>query len=205
MSTVLTGPIRRGSTCQVRVNGKCVPGEVLDVRDRVIWMKCPPEGIPADGTGLVLEFQDGRSISGYYARVLTASPDTLSEMVLLRSSSLHRDELRTSLRVPSQIPVRVDFEGPKETIEGNLVNISAGGAYVESMHSPNFDGDPRVLLYMADEPALHVTGCVVHTEGEHERNLHRFGVRFTDVRAEDTRAITWYVWSRVRAIFPESD
>ena len=103
MSRSNTGHIYKGNQCRLRIKGECIPAEVLDVRDRVIRLHCRVNGVPRDGTGLVLEFQERQRVAGYYARVLTASPDSLDELVLLRTASLNREELRTNLRVPGEI------------------------------------------------------------------------------------------------------
>jgi len=156
----------------------------------------------------MLEFDDcgvADCTAGYYGRVLTASPDSIHELVLLRSASLNREELRTNLRIPTDIPLTVETNGLPNPISGKLLNISAGGACIETLDSIGQNGRSRVRLHMTEEPALQVAGTIVHVEeSEAGTGAQRIGVRFSEIAPEDSRAISWYVWSRVRSFFQDS-
>ena len=206
MTLTLGGHIRKGGRGRVRMGGSAYPAEVMDVRDRVVRLHCEAARLPNDGAGVVLEFDDERSgcVAGYYARVLTASPDSVHELVLLRSASLNREELRTNLRVPADIPLTLETNGLPTPISGKLLNISAGGACIETQGAIGQNGRSRVRLHMTEEPALQVAGTIIHAEEtEAGSEVRRIGIRFSEISPEDSRAISWYVWSRVRSFFQD--
>jgi c-di-GMP-binding flagellar brake protein YcgR len=156
----------------------------------------------------MLEFDDdgiSDCTAGYYARVLTASPDSIHELVLLRAASLNREELRTNLRVPTDIPLTVETNGLPNPVSGKLLNISAGGAYFETGEFTGQNGRSTVQIQMTEEPALRVGGTIIHVEEvDAASGVKRIGVRFSGISPEESRAISWYVWSRVRSFFQDN-
>ncbi len=206
MQAIHCGHIQKGNRGYVRSGKNRVAAEILDVRDGIIRLHCEsPSGL-RDGAGVMLEFrsEDPAGVAGYYARVLTASPEAVHELVLLRSASLNREELRANLRVPTDIALTIQSNGLPEAMTGRLLNISAGGAYVETTAPLSRNGRSRVTLRMTEEPSLLVHGEIIHAgESEAGSGVHRCGVRFSNVEPENARAISWYVWTRVRAFFQE--
>lgn len=207
MSQSLSGHIRKGSQGYVRVGKNRYPAEILDVRERVVRCHCVVPDVPRDGAGVVLEFDtaDSKGVNGYYARVLTASPESLHEIVLLRAANLNREELRTRLRVPTDIALTVHANGLSTPVTGRLLNLSTIGAYIETTGPIGQNGQSRVSLQMTEDPELQVSGEIVHSEEkEPGTGIHRIGVRFSEVDPKDARAISWYVWSRVRSFFQDN-
>lgn len=207
MQAILCGHIRKGNRGYVRIGKDLVEAEILDVRDGIIRVHCDSPPALHDGAAVLLEFrcEEPSGVAAYYARVLTASPDAVHEMVLLRSASLNREELRANLRVPTDIALSIHTNGHAQPLHGRLLNISAGGAYVETSSPLTLNGRSRVTLKMVDEPALQVHGEVIHAgESDTGTGIHRCGVRFSNIEPENARAISWYVWSRVRSFFQEN-
>lgn len=206
MQTSLCGHIRAGNRGHVRVGGNRFSVEILDVRERIIRLQCEGPASLKDGAGVMLEFAcENVGVAAYYARVLTASPDAAHELVLLRSASLNREELRANLRIPTDIALVAQTNGLPQPISGRLLNISAGGAYIETSAPISRNGRSRITLQMTEDPALQIHGEIIHAgESELGSGTHRCGVRFSNVDPDSARAISWYVWSRVRAFFQEN-
>jgi c-di-GMP-binding flagellar brake protein YcgR len=58
---------------------------------------------------------------------------------------------------------------------------------------------------MTEEPALRVGGTIIHVEEvDAASGVKRIGVRFSGISPEESRAISWYVWSRVRSFFQDN-
>jgi hypothetical protein len=183
------------------VNGIRYPGEVVDVRDRVIRVHCASNDFSPNGRGIILEVQDKTNMSGFYTRLLTTAPDNRSELVLLRSASLQVDELRNFLRVPTEIRVRVEPASGATSFLAVFLNISAGGALIEFVEPGRLERSGKVTLRMLDEPSLRVDAEVVHI-GNGEPGAPRiFGVRFINVDPRGALDLTWYVWNRVKKFF----
>ena len=62
------GQFEKGNKCFLRINGKRIPAELLDVRDRVIRMRCDEDGFAVQGRGIVLEFEHEAGTAAYFTR-----------------------------------------------------------------------------------------------------------------------------------------
>lgn len=173
----------------------------MDVRDRVVRMRCAENGFAIQGRGIVVEFDCPNGTAAYFTRYLTSAPDKQPELVLLRSANLNCDELRSFLRVPAEIGVTVGLEDSPATFDAKLLNISSGGALLESQSLPDLEYGERLLLRITEEPAISVKGELVHFSNGKPATLPRYGVRFVDVDDEAVRALTWFVWKRVKLFF----
>lgn len=196
--------LRKGSRCSLRVNGIRYPGEVVDVRDRIIRVNCASADFSPNGRGIILEVQDKTNTSGYYTRLLTTAPDNRRELVLLRSASLQVDELRNFLRVPTEIRVRVEPSSGTSSFLAVFLNISAGGALIEFVEPGRLERGENVTLRMLDIPSLCVQGEVVHIGNGEPGAPRLFGVRFINVNPQGALDLTWYVWNRVEKFFQEA-
>ncbi len=195
------GRFEKGSQCHMRINGRRIPAEVMDVRDRVIRMRCVEDGFAIEGRGIVVEFDEPRGTAAYFTRYLTSAPDAHTELVLLRSANLNCDELRSFLRVPTEIGVTVTLDDSPAEFSAKLVNISSGGALLESDMLPELEYGERFKMRIAEDPAVSVLGEIVHFSNDKAGAQPRFGVRFVDVDDDSVRALTWFVWKRVKLFF----
>ncbi|NUM54216.1 MAG: PilZ domain-containing protein [Candidatus Hydrogenedentes bacterium] len=191
----------KGKKCALRIDGKRYAAELLDVRDRVLRMRCLEDGFSMDSRGIVVELDGPQGIAAYFTRFLTSAPDNHTELVLLRSANLNCDELRSFLRVPTEIAVTVALEDSPAQFGAKLLNISSGGALMESDTLPEMEYGERIRLQIADEPAISVKGELVHFSNGKPSSSLRIGVRFIDVDDASVRALTWFVWKRVKMFF----
>lgn len=194
--------IVRGQQCHLRVNGRRIPAEVVDVRDRVLRMRCCENGFTVERRGIVLEIDhDSGFRSAYFTRLLTSAPDEHTEVILLRSANLNCDELRAFLRVPTEITVSASPLDGSVGFEAKLLNISSGGALIQGDPPYELEYGERLKLTMVNRQVLQVTGELIHFSNGTSVPEQRFGVRFVDVGPDDVRALTWYVWQRVQNFF----
>lgn len=194
-------PIAKGAKCALRIDGRRYPAEVVDVRERVLRLRCLEDGFDIQARGIVVEFDGPKGTAAYFTRYLTSAPDSHTELVLLRSASLNCDELRSFLRVPTEIGVVVTLSDSAARFQAQLLNISSGGALIESDSLPEVEYGERLRLEIAEDPAISVSGDLVHFSNGKAASRPRFGVRFVDMDNESVRALTWFVWKRVKLFF----
>lgn len=191
----------KGMKCALRIDGKRYPAELVDIRDRVLRMRCLEDGFSMQSRGIVVEFEGRNGTAAYFTRLLTAAPDDHTELILLRSANLNSDELRSFLRVPTEIGVSVTLEDSPAQFGAKLLNISSGGALMEGDSLPELEYGERIKMQITDDPAICALAELVHfSNGKPSSNL-RIGVRFVDVDDESVRALTWFVWRRVKLFF----
>lgn len=194
-------PFNKGTKCSLRIDGRRYPAELVDARDRVLRMQCLEDGFDMQSRGVVVEFEGNGGNAAYFTRFLTAAPDDHTELILLRSANLNCDELRSFLRVPTEIPVSATLEGSPAKFDARLINISSGGALMESDKLPELEYGEKLQLQIVDDPGISVQGELIHfSNGKPSSNL-RVGVRFIDVDDANVRALTWFVWKRVKMFF----
>ena len=191
----------KGMKCALRIDGKRFAAELVDARDRVLRLRCLEDGFFLRSRGIVVEFDSPKGTAAYFTRFLTSAPDCHTELILLRSANLNCDELRSFLRVPTEIAVSVTLEDSPAQFGAKLLNISSGGALLESGSLPEVEYGEHLKMQIAEDPAIAVEGELVHFLNGKSTSEPRFGVRFTDVDDEDVRALTWFVWKRVKLFF----
>ena len=183
-------PFNKGTKCSLRIDGRRYPAELVDARDRVLRMQCLEDGF------------DMRSRNAaYFTRFLTAAPDDHKELILLRSANLNCDELRSFLRVPTEIAVTVTLEDSPAKFDARLLNISSGGALMESEMLPELEYGEKLQMQIVDDPGISVQSELIHFSNGKSSSSIRVGVRFIDVDDASVRALTWFVWKRVKMFF----
>lgn len=191
----------KGTKCSLRIDGRRYPAQLLDARDRILRLACLEDGFSMESRGVVVEFDGQPGTAAYFTRFLTAAPDNHTELILLRSANLNCDELRSFLRVPTEIAVTVTLADSPATFSAKLLNISSGGALMHSDALPELEYGERLKLQIAEDPAISVEGELVHFSSGKPSSDLRIGVRFVDVDDESVRALTWFVWKRVKLFF----
>ena len=191
----------KGMKCALRIDGKRFPAELVDARERVLRLRCLEDGFSMDSRGIVVEFEGPKGTAAFFTRFLTSAPDCHTELILLRSANLNCDELRSFLRVPTEIGVSVTLEDSPAQFAAKLLNISSGGALMESGSMPEVEYGERIKVQITEDPAIAVQGEIIHFSDGKTSTDPRFGVRFMDVDDNSVRALTWFVWKRVKLFF----
>ena len=149
-------PFNKGTKCSLRIDGRRYPAELVDARDRVLRMQCLEDGFDMRSRGIVVEFEGRGGNAAYFTRFLTAAPDDHKELILLRSANLNCDELRSFLRVPTEIAVTVTLEDSPAKFDARLLNISSGGALMESEMLPELEYGEKLQMQIVDDPGISV-------------------------------------------------
>ena len=194
-------PFEKGSNCSLRIDGRRYPAKLVDARERVLRMVCLEDGFSIQSRGIVVEFDGPSGTAAFFTRYLTSAPDNHTELILLRAANLSMDELRSFLRVPTEIGVTISVKGWPQGFDAKLLNISSGGALIEGANLPEIEYGERLNISIKDDPAISVNAEVIHFSASAKPDHVRLGARFVDVDVESTRSLTWFVWKRVKVFF----
>ncbi len=194
--------IQKGNTCHLRFAGQRIAAEVVDVREQLIRLRCPENGVPARGRGLTVEFKDSIGTAGFFAQVVTTAPGDLHEVVLMRSPGLDRIELRNHLRVPASLLAAVSGPQSSSAYRAEVVNLSTGGLLLETRANLDVGDTVQLAISAEDKRELHIAGAVVHTYPEQTSDRCRVGIRYLAPDQAFLNSISWYVWRRVEQVFP---
>ncbi len=203
MASSLQSPLQVGRECYLRASGRALIVEVLGVSGATVWISCPSAGTLDEGTGVELEFHHGDGFVGYHARVAVVARHPANGIVLERCETASFRSERRDWRVPADFPVWLRRPGTKKKLKGRLLDLTENGASVATPAS--FDaGDVLELIFQLPEYAAHqVAAQIVYSDKTASKEINRFGLRFVEVNKRARNAITWYLYDRIRELYPE--
>lgn len=103
------------------------------------------------------------------------------------------NEQRSSFRLPLSIPVSLYLEDDKrlQNPEGcMLVNISTGGACVESEYAHGEGEIIRMRVKIEDYSPMAFLGEIIRVEEVPQRNIFRYGILFAQLDPQETSTLT---------------
>lgn len=199
----LQSPLQVGRECYLRALGRALIVEVLGVSGDTVWISCPSAGTLEEGTGVELEFHYDEGFVGYHARVAVVARHPADGIVLERCETASFRPERRDWRVPTDFPVWLRRPGSKEKLKGRLIDLTQNGASVATS-APFEAGDALELIFQLPEYAAHqLVAQVVYSDKRASNDVNRFGLRFVDVRKRARNAITWFLYDRIRELYPE--
>ena len=195
----------KGRECLLKVTDRYFKVRILEVGSDTIRVSFPGKDYPVDGVGAALEFHDDEGFT-YYSTQVVEGPTHKGAGVVLRKQtdpkrSLHRD----CFRAPTDLTVRVKERDHARQYDAALVNLSAGGALIQTDAPFDFSTAVDLTLSLPGEAMHTVSGHVVHVADAEERcgtARRYFGIRFTGVPTDVERTITRYMWSVLREMYP---
>lgn len=177
--------------------------EVLAVHEKAVRVRRPELPLPGETAAALLAFHDEHGLCSYYTQLMPMPGDDTPDLILWRTASLERQELRSVLRVPAESNVSLTDEGSGVEVEGRMENISGGGARI-IVDSPVMTGtDVRMVMHLPDRDAVRARGRVAHVSQQPESERFTLGVKFTEMRPEDMNAVRWYITSRIQDLLPQ--
>jgi len=190
----------KGAKGYLSSGGVRVPIEIKDYCGKALQIAFMEEANVGASPWCYLEFEDDRGCARYNTQVCAATYDSHDGLVLVRVSGVDRKGVREFARVPTDMDVTLQ-SGHGAVFEADLINISSGGALVES--DATFDERAEVVMRITvpQETAHKVIGQVVHIEpGENGRT--RYGIRFVEAQRDFMRALYHFIWGELKALFP---
>jgi len=181
-------------------DGNRVAVDVVDYCGKAVQIKFTDKPLIGGSPWCWLDFDTPEGLARYYTQVCAATYDADDGLVLVRVPGLERNGLREFARVPASF--KTVLKRPDGVLEeAELINISSGGALVESRAALGFRGQVGLELSVPEKGAFSVGGQVVHVE-EMEGDLRRYGIRFVEVDRTFLRGLFEYLWGRLKELFP---
>jgi c-di-GMP-binding flagellar brake protein YcgR len=155
-----------------------------------------------------LEFHDKSGFNRYRAEIIAGPQESDEDGIVLglpraASRSQHRD----SCRVPTDLTVQLRSAVRPRWFTGSLLNLSAGGALVETEAEFDIDTTAQMNLSLPGEPSREMTCTVVHVNDAVDKRRtagrHVVGLRFVSPDRSTAQSLTRYIWKRLRELYAE--
>ncbi|MCC6697366.1 MAG: PilZ domain-containing protein [Candidatus Hydrogenedentes bacterium] len=197
--------MRQGSTCLLNVIGQYFLVEILELLPDSIRVSFPGRDYPVPGMIVHLDFHDMDGFDSFETEVLEGPSKSGPGLVVSRPSESRRTQHRDSCRVPTDLTVQVKDQVHVRRYDAALLNLSAGGALIETDAPFDFSTSLELTLSLPGEPLLRMLGQVVHVSDESTRpECRTFGIRFVALSPELRQSISRYAWHRLRELYPSS-
>ena len=191
----------KGSRGHLSTNGSREPIEVVDSCGKAVRVLFTDKPLLGGSPWCWLEFDDPFGGARYYTQICAATYDAADGLILVRVSGIEREGVREFARVPANLDVSLE-KSPSSSIDANLLNISSGGALIESDGQLALQARVGIQLTLPGSGDYKVTGQVVHVEQIEPNIKWRYGIRFVEVQGDFLRALLNYLWLRLTELFP---
>lgn len=195
-----------GTPCTLLWNGQRHRAEILGVSENTIWTSFPDIEVNVEDLGIDVQLGRGTGGPVYHTQVVIGPRVPGDGVVLRRAASAVRRHGRDVWRVPTRLRMLYGAGAPAPWFDGTIANLSLQGALVAGT-AQFIIGDCISIDVQFKEDVRHMLpSIVVHTrvpEQFKHSERHWFGVRFDAMDAQATRDLTWYLWKRVRRLYPD--
>ncbi|GMU92349.1 MAG: hypothetical protein AMXMBFR4_14070 [Candidatus Hydrogenedentota bacterium] len=197
--------LQKGNRCLLHVVNQYFLVEITDIGIDAIHVTFPGRDYPVEGMSVILDFHDESGFNSYRATVLNGPAKTGGGLLLSKPVELRRTLHRSSCRVPTDLTVQVKSRFQARRYDAALIDLSGGGALIETEAPFDFSTPVEIILSLPGEPQHVLNGQVVHIGSVNRNSLHGkriIGVRFLGTTPEATHSLGRYVWRRLREIYP---
>lgn len=207
LSLISEGPaeVTEGVNCLFSVTNRNFVVEILDVHEDQFRVSFPGIDYPIEGMLADLEFHDHSGFSHYQLKVLQGPQKGGDGVWLERPSEARRILHRDSCRVDVDMEVEVKDQVHVNKYPGRLLNLSTSGAMVESIVNINVGGTMEVTLNLPGEPSHTIITQVMYASEPEDTEAGRvftYGTRFVGYEPGTGRAVTHFIWERMKEIYP---
>jgi c-di-GMP-binding flagellar brake protein YcgR len=202
------GDLQKGNSCLLTAMGQHFLVEVLDIGQERVRVSFPGSDYPVQGMMVDLEFHDKSGFNRYRAEIIAGPQETEDEgIVLSLPRAASRSQHRDSCRVPTDLTVQLKSAERPRWFTGSLLNISAGGALVETEATFGIGATAQLMLSLPGEPNRELVTEVVHVndavEKRRDDERHVVGLRFVSPDRTVAESLTRYIWKRLRDLYAE--
>lgn len=203
----LSMEMRKGGTCLLNVIGQYFLVDLIEVGEESIRVSFPGKDYPVAGMVVHLDFHDADGFDSYEAEVLEGPAKGEGGLLLTKPSESRRTQHRDACRVPTDLTVQVKDQVHVRRYDASLLNLSAGGALIETDAPFDFSTTLELTLSLPGESQLRMLGQVVHISEEPSQTFpdgRLFGIRFVSLSPEVRQSISRYAWFRLKELYPPS-
>ncbi len=195
-----------GTPCTLRWDDQRHSAEILGVSENTIWTSFPSIDLNAEDVGI--DVQLGQKPNGpvYHTKVVIGPREPGDGVVLRRTASAVRKHGRDVWRVPTRL--RAQYGEQTSTVEfsGRFANLSLQGGLLAGSQPFQVGDQVLIRVQFKDDVGHSLPSMVVHAnapESFKHSDRHWLGLRFETMSADMTRDLTWYLWERVRRLYPD--
>ncbi len=188
--------IRPGNSCLLCATGRHFLVEILDITEDTIHTTFPVTDYLVTGMSIDLEFHEAEGYLECRTEVVQEPRAKGDGVILRRPAQSYWNAHRGSNRVPTDLTVQVrDLTHPRR-YDAELINLSSGGALVQTRASLAIPARVEIALSLPGEPQHTVNGRVAHiSEGQMGgvSGMRRVGIRFVDLTSDSYESIVHYI------------
>lgn len=198
--------LKKGNRCLLNLLGQHYMVTLLDVREHDIRTSFPGRDYPVEGMPVSLEFHDEAGFNEYPARVLEGPAQSGEGILLAKPGLLKRNHHRGSCRVPTDLTAQVKEQTHVRRYDAALVNLSGGGALLQTNAPFDFDMVLELFLSLPGELTHMILAKVVYVGATPESSgrANLFGVSFMALPPAVEQSIARYIWKRLRELYAEA-
>jgi len=188
----------------LRLGEKRLPVEVLAYAKDTVGVSFPHAQFLENGMKLDLEFQESDRLVVYHMQVVVAPIDPGDGVILQRVKGAMYAEKRCTWRVTLDEAIGLHRRGDPRPSNARVLNLSCEGAYLETPCALRVGDVVDLLLSLPELPSHEVSGKVVRVEprGPDSNGAGRYGVYFVELFPEARRTLTYFMWKRLRELYP---
>ena len=201
-----SGELRPGDPCLFNVTGRHFLVRILEVDASRIRITFPGIDYPVDGMRANLEFHDETGFYYYSTEVVKGPSSDLQGVLLSRPAELKRSTHRSSCRVATDLTVRVKDQVHVRRYDAALINLSSGGALIQTEAPFDFSSTIEMTLSLPGETACTILGQIVHLieAAPNAPESHQMvGIKFITLDPDIEKSLTRYIWRRLQELYPQ--
>ena len=193
-----------GNRCLLLIMKQRFLVSIQKVSENSIEVSFPVRDFPVEGMRVILEFHDLEGFTRFESEVLIAPKETGDFLVLRRPPAYVRNYHRGSWRVPVDFKAEIKGHVHPRRLHVPVVNLSTGGILILTDSALAMDDMLDASLPIEELGNEKMTCKVVHRREltEPASGLVQVGCNFVSPDPIMVKAISAYIWDRVKALGP---
>lgn len=194
-----------GDKCLVTVADQRFMVSILAIQEDSIHVSFPGIDYPVAGMRIDAEFHGDDSFATYSLRVVRGPETEGDGIVFERPTEKRQMKHRGSVRVETNMPVQIRRLSEVKYSPARAVNLSTGGALLESAQVFALRDTLDLKLELLDGETHTVQTEVLHigrSEEAGDEPVFLYGTRFVGHEPGAGRAITKFIWNRLKELYP---
>lgn len=195
--------LREGAECLLNVMDQRFLVRIIEVTDAGVRASFPGGDYPVRGMTVRLEMHDLDGFIEYPTTVLEGPSGKNTGILLKWPAEGSRNQHRESYRVPTDLAVQVKDQVHVRRYNADLLNISSGGALIESEAPFEFTTTVELVVSLPGEPSHCIIGKVVHINDMSNRrggDARLFGIRFISPDESFAASLQRYLETRLHVL-----
>lgn len=188
-----------GSKGYARFAQERLPVDILATAKDTVGASCPFDTLPAAGATVDLEFTGRDYLACFHMQVVVEPTAREDGMILQRAASATYAQRRRTWRVSLDNRIVFQKRGEAHRVEAVVLNLSCEGLFLSTTTALAINDALDLLLTLPGNPGYRVLGRVVRVDPVIPGC---FGVLFVELSSEAKRALTYFMWDRLRTLYP---